>query len=411
MKLKYIKNLAIFYLTLFMLNGCIEPYEIKQEDSFDDRLVIETVLTNEIAYQTIKLSRTYSLNNVSRVVENGAEVKVIEDDNVFYIYEEKQPGEYISKVKYGAKPNKDYKLSILLQNGKKYSSKAMQLPVESNSDFDLIPTKGINKIGKEGVYIKYENKNNAGNNSSSYYRFDYSGTYKVVAPSWRSDKLVVVSNSNMPILVGKTNEIGKICYGTEVGTKTFLRNAKDIEGNTVEPFDLKFLLKNDHKIYYRYSLNVRQYVVSNEAYTYYKILEEFSQSDDLFSGNQPGNIIGNIISESDQSENVIGFFDVSKVFSKRVFFNYTDFFVKTDPLVDEFYFESCEKSYPFLDRRGNSQPLSLNEMLSRELVVFLSENFGIPGPPHPGGPYQVVTKNCGDCSAYGDVVKPSFWID
>jgi uncharacterized protein YcfL len=410
MKLKYIKNLAIFYLSLFMLNGCVEPYEIKQEDSFDDRLVVETVLTNEIAYQTIKLTRTYSLNNVARVVENGAEVKVIEDDNVFYIYEEKQPGVYISKVKYGAKPNKDYKLSILLQSGKKYSSKTMQLPVESNSDFDLIATKGINKIGKEGVYIRYENKNNVGNNSSSYYRFDYSGIYKVVAPNWRIDSLAVVSNSNKPKLVVKNNEIGKICYGEDIGTKTYLRNAKDIDGNAVEPFNLRFLLKDDHRIYYRYSLNVRQYVVTNEAYTYYKILEEFSQSDNLFSGNQPGNIIGNIFSESDQSENVIGFFDVSKVLSKRVFFNYTDFFVKISPLIDAFYFEPCEKFYPFLDSRGGSQPLSLNEMLSEGLVLFLAEKDGI-GNPQPGGPYQVVTKNCGDCSAYGDVVKPNFWID
>lgn len=394
-----------------MLNGCIEPYETNQEGRYDDRLVVEAVLTNEIAYQTIKLSRTYSLENSPRVVENGAVVKVIEDGNVFHIYEEKQPGQYISTVKYSAKPNKDYKLSILLQNGKEYFSNAMQLPVESNSDFDLIPTKGRDKTGREGVYIKYENKNNASNNSSSYYRFDYSGTYKIEAPNWRSDKLEVLSSSNMPRLVGKTNEIGKICYGTDIGAKTFLRNAKDSEGNAVEPFDLNFLLKDDHRIYYRYSLNVRQYVISNEAYIYYKTLEDFSESDNLFSGTQPGNIVGNIFSNNNQSENVIGFFDVTRVFSKRVFFNYTDFFVKTNPLIDEFYFEPCEKSYPFLESKGSSQPLSLNGMLSQGLVVFLSENFATPGPPLPGGPFQVVTKNCGDCSAYGNVVKPSFWID
>ena len=409
MKLKHIKNVTSL-LIIFIFNSCIEPYTIKQEDSFEDRLVVEAVLTNQSEYQKIILTRTYSLDNVAKNVEEGAIVKVIEDKNVFYLYEEKQPGEYISKVKFNAKPNKDYKLDIVLKNGKEYSSKKMQLPVESNSDFKLTPYVGRNKIGREGVYIKYENNNTGGNDSSSFYRFDHSGTYKIVAPNWSPDELEV-NSTKRPKLVGKKNDIGKICYGTDIGIKTFLRNAKDFEGNDVEPFNLIFLLKDDHRIYYRYSLNVKQYVISNDAYIYYKTLEEFSESDNLFSGIQPGNINGNIFSKDEHSENVIGFFDVTKVSSKRVFFNYTDFFVKTNPLIDEFYFEPCVKSYPYLESKGASQPLSLNEMLSKDLVMFLSENFSLHTPPQPGGPYQVVTKNCGDCSAYGNVIKPNFWID
>jgi len=91
--------------------------------------------------------------------------------------------------------------------------------------------------------------------------------------------------------------------------------------------------------------------------------------------------------------------------SKRLFFNYIDFYRKEE-VADEVYFGACIKSFPTLKSRGVVQRLSLNDMLLQNLVVYLNENGG-----DPGGPYQVVTKACGDCRVLGDVKKPDFWID
>ncbi len=389
-----------------ILIGCITPYKINEGDNFEDRLIIEGKLTDAFGYQEIRLSRTFSLDKWSTgLMEKNAIVKIIEDGATSYEYEEKEAGVYVSKVKFNAIPNSSYKLEVTLSSGKRYASKDIELPAESNTDFDLVVNSGTNKGGKPGVLIDYINISNGGEaNTPSFYRFDHTSTYKIIAPNWTDEKLVVNATIK-PDIVPKGNELGKICYGKERSTKLILRNASEFQGNVIESFNLEFIAKVQQKIYHRYSIKVNQYVISREAFVYYQTLKDFSESDNVFSENQPGNIIGNMISLDDEDEIVIGYFEVSKIRSKRLFFNYVDFYTKME-VPDEVYFGACIKSFPTLRSRGVVQRLSLNDMLLQNLVVYLNENGG-----EPGGPYQVVTKACGDCRVLGEVEKPDFWID
>ena len=408
MKLQKGYNYSIIILGLcLILIGCITPYEINEGDNFENRLVIEGKLTDALNYQEIRLSRTFSLDKWSTgLMERNANVRIIEDGATSYEYEEKEPGRYVSKVKFNAIPDRTYKLEITLSSGKRYASKNIGLPAESNSDFDLTVRSGTNKGGKPGVLIDYVNidTNTDNTNDPSYYRFDHTSTYKIIAPNWTDEKLVVNATIK-PDIVPKGNELGKVCYGKERSTKLILRNASEFQGNAVESFNIRYIAKVQQKIYHRYSIKVNQYVISREAFIYYQTLKDFSESGNVFSENQPGNIIGNINSLDDEKEIVIGYFEVSKILSKRLFFNYIDFYRKEE-VADEVYFGACIKSFPTLKSRGVVQRLSLNDMLLQNLVVYLNENGG-----DPGGPYQVVTKACGDCRVLGDVKKPDFWID
>lgn len=404
MKQRFKNSFLIVYVFCFGFLSCVTPFEIAPEENIDSRLVVEGLLTDELKFQEIKLTRTYLLEKWTPVtIEKNATVRVVEDGTVFYDYVENEPGKYVSKIKFKANTNKTYKLEILLSTGKKYASKTQMLPNELTSDFDVVAKKEIDKEGREGVMLSYVNTNGGQSDASSYYRFDYSNTYKIVSPNW-SDEELIVNSTILPTMSFKNHENGKICYGNDVSTKYILRNANEFQGNAVESFNLNFLLKDNHKIFYRYSIKVNQYVISREAHTYYNTLKDFSESENVFSENQPGNIIGNIVSLDDNSENVIGFFDVTKILSKRIFFNYTDFFLKSGQLAEDFFFVPCVKSFPTLRSQGLKQPLSLNDMLIKQVVVFLAEN-----NDNPGGPFQVVTKKCGDCSSLGDIIKPDFW--
>ena len=44
----------------FFVLSCTEPFNLKSID-FEDALIIEAIITDEIKYQEIKLSRTFSL--------------------------------------------------------------------------------------------------------------------------------------------------------------------------------------------------------------------------------------------------------------------------------------------------------------------------------------------------------------
>ncbi|MEZ0131763.1 DUF4249 family protein, partial [Flavobacterium sp. LBUM151] len=85
---------------------------------------------------------------------------------------------------------------------------------------------------------------------------------------------------------------------------------------------IRFIDIKDPIIGERYSIIVRQYVQNLESYTFYKILKSLSTSTSLFSQVQPGFNYGNLKSANDPNEKIVGYFEVSSVSSKRIFFNF-----------------------------------------------------------------------------------------
>ncbi len=116
------------------------------------------------------------------------------------------------------------------------------------------------------------------------------------------------------------------CYRSENSQDIILANTNSLSEDNVNNLFLTFIDGEDPKVALRYSILVKQYVISRPAYNYYKILDELSSSDNIFSQSQPGYFNGNITNIDNPGEKVIGFFDVSSVSDKRIFFNHGDFF-------------------------------------------------------------------------------------
>jgi hypothetical protein len=142
---------------------------------------------------------------------------------------------------------------------------------------------------------------------------------------------------------------------------------------------------------------VKQYVQSQEAYAFYRTLNDLSGSESILSQNQPGFINGNVFSSDNANEKVIGFFEVSSVSSKRIFINRDDF-----DLIDYTsppYEVECEEIAPPLNQ--------LLETIQSGNLIFYYNNNGIPRLP--GGPYVMVPSKCGDCTKIGTNIVPDFW--
>lgn len=397
MKLKIIQRYVLLYLTFVSLNGCVEPYELKSE-TFDDLLVVEALLTDELKYQDVKLSRTIKLEARVPIPETNAIVRIIDEAERVFEFEETEPGNYISKVEFKAQENISYSLSITTSAGRKYASIPTKLNTGELADFDLFAKSGIDDLGTEGMFIHYEGAGLTAENSK-YFRFEYEETYKIIAPYWFGEYLRPNPNGTFS-QVFKHHENGKICYGSGASNEIILKNSGDFQDNTIASFPIKFIALSDPKLTHRYSLLVKQYLLSREAYVYYETLKDFSESESLFFENQPGIVNGNLFSNDNPSETVIGFFDVTKTHSKRVFFNLQDFF--PDEL-ERLYFIECELTTPSI-RASAIQELSLEEMLTSGLVVFFAENF-----EGTGGPYQVIQTDCGVCFRLGTIDVPDFW--
>ena len=196
----------------------------------------------------------------------------------------------------------------------------------------------------------------------------------------------------------------KNCYLTKESTLIYQTETVGLNEDRVSKFILKRIPVDDFLISRRYSILVHQYVQSYEAYTYYSTLNKFTNSSSLLSQVQPGFFNGNIYSTSHKNTKVIGFFEITSVTSKRMFFNYRDFFDTGRPP----YPQTCEDFAPV--NGGTLEPPGL---LIRALEsgnwIYYRDNEDI-SKIYPG-PYILKPTGCGDCTVFGSKIKPEFWVD
>ncbi|TDN78555.1 uncharacterized protein DUF4249 [Salegentibacter sp. 24] len=376
------KNIKVIGLLIFTLSimACVEEIPLEPE-GFEEAIVIEGMVTNELKKHEIKLSRAFEIDSSGPNPLSGAEVKVIGNNE--YVFEEKEPGIYISRDSFAAQPGINYQLKIFIED-EKYQSEPMQLP--GTSGIAQIEANRIDYQGENGIAITLNNQTSSG--EANYYKYEYSETFKFNSRYYKTRDLILID--------GRIVEVPKIkeeytCYRTEESQQIILANTNSLSENNVNNLLLTFIANDEPKLALRYSIFVEQYVISRGAYNYYAILEELSDTDNVFSQSQPGFFAGNIENVNNPDEKIIGFFDISSVSKKRIFFNYDDFFDSPHPRP---YFASyCPIENP------NSQ--RLKELLQNGAVKWFTTD------PILG--FKVVPVNCVDCTVFGTNEVPEFW--
>jgi hypothetical protein len=311
---KIIAFITIGILTIF--TSCTEPYAL-QTNTFDDAIVIEATITNELKKQEIKISRTFRLEENEAQIETNAAVFVTDDLGNQYNFNEAN-GKYISEFEFQAIPTRKYQLFINTSNGKQYSSNIEQLTTVNN--LTSIEATAKNKFGVNGVDITANSFDPTA--TSKYYRYEYEETHRFTVPHWVPDSITVYGNAEYWDLNGhiryafnivdRTGE-SKNCFKTNKSTEIILNNTTSNAEDRVTDFSIRFISQDDFIIADRYSILVRQYIHNINSYSYYKVLRDISGSGSVLSPNQPGFIYGNIKNISDSNEKVIGYFEVSSV--------------------------------------------------------------------------------------------------
>lgn len=105
------KKIFLIIVLAFAIYSCTEPYAI-QTNTFEDALVIEATITNELKKQEIKITRSYTFEETEPVVETGATVNITDDLGNLYNFEEVN-GKYVSEFEFEAMPNRQYQLFLL----------------------------------------------------------------------------------------------------------------------------------------------------------------------------------------------------------------------------------------------------------------------------------------------------------
>ncbi|HSP40691.1 MAG TPA: DUF4249 domain-containing protein [Gillisia sp.] len=387
------RGYIIFLLPVFLFQACVEPYEI-DEEVFEDFLVLETTITDEVKHQEIFLNRTYRLQENEPAPEINASVKITDGQNEF-LFAEASPGHYISINEFGAAPGVPYILEILTENGDFYQSIPTASP--SGNQIDNLYAKRIEYEGEDGVAIFLDNSGPS--ETSRFYKYEYEETYKIVSRLSANVDLIV-ENGELILICEKPRE-ETVCYNTVDSDNIILTNSGSYSQNMVEGLMLRFIGRQDPVLSHRYSMMVKQYALTREAYTFFSTLKELSASESIFSQNQPGFINGNIFSPDNPEKKIIGYFNVASVSTKRMFFNFLDFYGPNELRAD--FSSDCTPFTPNLllpDIRGD-----LIEQLKSGWVKLATGSCDEPIP------YAFVTANCIDCNYWGSNIVPDFWED
>ncbi|MCK0132363.1 DUF4249 domain-containing protein [Flavobacteriaceae bacterium F08102] len=387
---------------LLMASSCIEEFNATTE-SFESILVVEAGITDEYKVQEVLLSRTFRFEQAGALPEENADVLISDNHNNSYPFNEVSPGVYKSTIEFSAQPDTEYVLSIVTSDQKVYKSSPTTLIVGDDIE-DVKIEKTLNKEGKEGVEISA--LTTVSSDNSKFYRYSYEETNLIIAPRWSRMELVVESQFPPKVNLQLKTKQDKYCYNTNTDDGVILQSSVKLNNSTSRKTTIKFIRKDDYLIANRYSILVKQHSISRAANTFYSLLKQFSSNGSLFTQVQTGFIDGNIRAENEALK-VIGFFDVSSVSSKRVFFNFRDLFPNENP--PELPVE-CTILKPELEE--------LVRLLTTGRVVYYQDNECLMSPPPedcdfslPQGPYEVVAPRCGDCTLFGTNIKPDFWID
>ncbi|HEU4790342.1 MAG TPA: DUF4249 domain-containing protein [Flavobacterium sp.] len=386
-------NKIIFLLLIcFTINSCTEPY-ILETNTYEEALIVEATITNELKKQEITLTKTSRFEDTATQIESGADVFITDNTGTRYNFEE-ESGKYFSTTEFQAIPGKEYQLNINTKDGRFFKSSTETLtPINAMQDVKAVVE---TKDSLRGVAIRVTSFDPI--NEAKYYRYEYEETYKIIAPSWNLNKAIVVPpdprypRSEATYALIPNSPDTRICYNTKKSTEILLTSTAELNDNHVN-FNVRFISNQNYIIMERYSILVRQYIENLASYSYYSTLKKLSGSGSLLSPNQPGFLYGNLRSVDNPSDKIIGYFDVTSVSTKRIYFNYIDLFTGEAPPP---YYTDCT---PFC---YGEQPCTHNG--------GLIDDIGLGKVTYSGSP-NWVNAPCGDCTKIGSNIKPSFWED
>lgn len=382
------KSYYLFFVSamfVFIYFSCKKPYSPPPLQVDYKYLVVEGTLINSADSSTIiKLSRTVKLTDTTTasLPEEGASVSVEADNGTIYNFLGLPGGTYKSNpliLDASAK----YRLKITTADGDQYASDYVAL--KETPPVDSLSWQQQNDVT---IYLYTHDPSN----NARYYRWDYTETYQYEAPlnaelSQENGRLFYVDNTP-----NQTYDCWRSVNSTEILTGSSIALDQDV----INKAPITVVPQNSQKISIRYSILVRQYALTREAYQYLGILKKNTENLGSIFDAQPSQLIGNIRSLKNPSEIVIGFFTASTIQEKRLFI--TKYQVTNWNFADT----NLDCSIKIIDHTPLPDP--------RFFVWDYPDPVYYPYYFCGAGCLKIARRECVDCRVRGGTnQKPSYW--
>lgn len=375
MRLKVLK--VVLLVMLFF--SCRKPYNPEITTVNSNVLVVEGMINIGSDSTIIKLSRTQPIGDKTKnKPEIGAVVTVESDANDKYVLAEKIQGSYVSPGLNLAKTKK-YRLSIKTSKGINYLSDYVEVKVTP-------PMDSLNyKATEDGVQL-YVNTHDESNNSR-YYRWDYNETWEIYAAYGST---LIWENGRVNDRDMVNNNITR-CWRTNNNHPISIASSAKLEKDLIYNAPIAFIKSDSEKVSQKYSIRVRQYALTKEAYEFWENLKKSTESLGSIFDPQPSQLAGNIRNVSNASEPVIGYISAGTYSEKRIFIARNEL-------------PQWQYVYPFSCAADTIYPANYKATFEAGDIIPLLEL-------EVSGDRAILStvRSCADCTIRGSNKRPDFW--
>lgn len=290
-----------------LFTQCEEPIDLKFDNEPKDYLVVDGIITTERKAHRITISRATPFTNNEITPfdkESVREISITDDQGNRFILFEVEKGIYETASDFAGVEGRCYQLEITTQNNETYQSTPQKIPdngaigdARFEYEIDPIYNSSADQFVDKEVLKVYANYTFPTDNN--YIAFDWEGTFfmRVPGSSGRPRECYVADSNN----------------GIEPVISNTGRNNLNVENQEL------FSLTYDFRFRSRYSMNIKMFSISEEAFRFLKDVEQQLNTTGSIFDPAPKQISSNVFNIRDEDEVVLGFFGAFNVTEKRIF--------------------------------------------------------------------------------------------
>jgi len=285
-KQKYI--LIAYAALIYILSGCISPFEPVGVEDMSGLLVVEGVILEEGT--RITLSRTVKINEsltAGYLFEgvNYATIRIIDEaHNVVAVAEQSDYGQYTVNDRFSFVPGMKYALDIQVY-WKHYQSAFVE-PVYT-PEIDSVNWK-LNDDYSIDIMVSTHDPEN----KTLYCLWDFEENWELRSPNFSLFRYDPITQLVIPQSLFGDNRY--YCWASARSRSFLLASTEKFRDAVIANHKIHTLQPGNSRYSYLYSINVSQYSLPREASEYFKNLQRnIDESGSLFAP-QPSEMSGNI---------------------------------------------------------------------------------------------------------------------
>lgn len=377
---------AILFVLIFAGAGsCINPFEPGIDPQDVSKYVVNGLVSDESPVQTVSVSMASDVGDPRMIPVPGCNMVIRDKQGNMFPVHETESGIYKAVIAPSfLVTGNSFMLEITTPDGTLIQSDFDMMPDCPEVDSVYFLSREIVGENPDNVVkvIQFYLDLNGSASQSRFFRWELAETWEYRVPyprEWYYDGIV---HHIYPADYSR-----QVCWITLPVSKIFTLSTMGLTENRYEMLPLNFVDNVGPKLVYGYSLLVRQIAVSEASFAYWDQLRSNSYDQGGLYDKQPAMISGNLHNVTSPQNEVLGFFGVSSVKSKRIF-------VADVENLDIKFVASCSM---------NVLKYGFKELKPEDLPIYLWGD-------RDGYSLILLGDECVDCLKLGGVnVKPQYW--